>query len=107
MARRVGFGDGGRTRPAPSDPRFRKPLLKALTGSKARPIVWIVMGFLGFWLVGWTAAIAVALNTVIADPGGEPFLWVWLAFALLAEAFALWVLIMIVRGLRARTGRQE
>jgi hypothetical protein len=64
-----------------------------------------IIGFLGFWLVGWTVGIIFALSAVFSDKtdfGGEDaFLLVWLAFAIIGWIFGVWILATIVRGIRA------
>ena len=124
MARRVGFGDGGEKRQAPSEPppgpqpaqapqrrplnlRFRTPVPRTLFRGQARPVVWVVLAFLGFWLVAWTAGILFALGQVLGSPDAEPFLYLWLAFALIGEAVAVWVMINILQGLRAAPEKPE
>ena len=80
---------------------------RALFKGQARPVVWVVLAFLGFWLVGWTAGILFALGQVLGSSDAEPFLYVWLGFALIGEVIAVWVLVNILRGLRAAPEKPE
>lgn len=118
MARRVGFGNGGKKRPAPREPnpaelsrpldvRFRPPVPRAIYKGQFRPVVWVVLAFLGFWLVGWTIGIVVVVVQLLAQPDADPFLYVWLGFAAIGWTFGVWVLINIVRGLRSLPEKPE
>ena len=118
MARRVGFGSGGEERQAPPEPnpaeqgrpldvRFRPPVPRALYKGQSRPVVWVVLAFLGFWLVGWTVGIVFALGQVLGQSDADPFLYVWLGFAVLGEVVAVLVLFNIIRGLRSLPEKPE
>ncbi|MDH3665503.1 MAG: hypothetical protein OEN23_01080 [Paracoccaceae bacterium] len=116
MVRRVGFNDDQAGDPAPpqAEPapdlpdharrrglRFAVPVPKAYYAGQRRPIIWVVISFLGFWLVGWTAGIAFAVSTLFEQSHPPLFLFLWLTFAVLGWLFGVWILLILVRAVRA------
>ena len=126
MVRRVGFSDTQRDRPIarpatlektppadmPSDDvararalRFGPPRIKALYAGQKKPVFWLIIGFMCFWLVGWTLGILFAIGALLGgtsgDSGGDIFLLFWLVGASIGWIFAVWVLYWLFRGVRA------
>ena len=122
MARRVGFNKTGDASPAnvddpgvhpsASEPRapnlrFRHPVPRPVYKGQVRPLVWIILAVLGFWLAAWTLGIVLVLSGEFGDFGGTPFLYVWVGIAALGDGVAIFVLIKIIQGLRNAPEKPE
>jgi hypothetical protein len=132
MARRIGFGDtperAERSSPStPGDPpgndgtpgsssplarlRFGPRSFEQIYAGEARPAVWFIIAFLGFWLAGWTVGILFAVGALVGTLGSfgfeTVFLVVWVIAALAGWAFAVWVLLRLVQGMRSVSKRPE
>ncbi len=77
------------------------PVPKAYYAGQRRPVIWVVISFLSFWLVGWMAGIGFAVSTLIEQSQPPLFLFLWLTFAVLGWLFGIWILLILVRALRA------
>ena len=125
MVRRVGFNDsgaGGTSAPTgPLDdvrrgpagrlrvPRFRLPLPSPAQPGRPSPVALVLIGILGFALVGGAMAIAFAILTLFADAhasvGEDPLRYLLLGVVAIVWLFASRLLGLLVRGMRKAGSR--
>lgn len=93
MVRRVGFGDSDKP---PTESRKSEPPKGGVKG-----LTRVIVGaFLIVWLAAWSAAIAFAVNEIMAEGlgGAETFLFIWVAVATLFWLLAVSLLWRILTG---------